>query len=145
MFRYALYILHTISDVAMATLFHLVRAQPSCSLTKCSGHLSPFSQDGLEHSEVILSCRQLIPNSQCLCLKEQNRCMDVLCLKEKKKKKNEQLVSFLSYLPPQWSSSQSEKSKQIKTKQTSTGVYFFWIPERILFNCGSVLTNKCYR
>lgn len=144
MFRYALYILHTISDVAMATLFHLVRAQPSCSLTKCSGHLSPFSQDGLEHSEVILSCRQLIPNSQCLCLKRAKQLHGCLVLK-RKKKKNEQLVSFLSYRPPQWSSSQSEKSKQIKTKQTSTGVYFFWIPERILFNCGSVLTNKCYR
>lgn len=40
-----------------------------CALTKWSGHLSQFSQDGLKHNEVILSYRQLIPNSKCLCLK----------------------------------------------------------------------------
>lgn len=119
MFRYALYILHTISGVAMATLFHLVRAQPSCSLTKCSGHLSPFSQDGLEHSEVILSCRQLIPNSQCLCLKEQNRCMDVLCLKEKKKKMSNWSLFSVTFLLSEvvLNQKKANKSKQNKPLQ----------------------------
>lgn len=40
-----------------------------CALRKWSGHLSQFSPDGLKHNEVILSCKQLIPNSKSLFLK----------------------------------------------------------------------------
>lgn len=54
--------------------------------------------------------------------------MDVLCLKEKKKK-NEQLVSFLSYRPPQWSSSQSEKIKQTNKKKQNKPLQGFIFSE----------------
>lgn len=127
MFRYALYILHTISDVAMATLFHLVRAQPSCSLTKCSGHLSPFSQDGLEHSEVILSCRQLIPNSQCLCLKRAKQLHGCLVLKRKKKKKMSNWSLFsVTVLLSEVVLNQKKSNKQIKKNKTNLyrGLFF---------------------
>lgn len=48
-----------------------------CALTKWSGHLSQFSQDGLKHSEAILSCEPLIPSSKCLYLKGENSCAGV--------------------------------------------------------------------
>jgi len=66
LFRYALYILQ-LAILPWELCSPLAECIP-CALTEWSGHSSPFSQDGLKHNEVILSCKQLIPNSKCLCL-----------------------------------------------------------------------------
>lgn len=51
----------------------------SCALKKWSGHLSQISQDGLKHSEVILSCKQLIPNSNVFTWKGKTAARDFTC------------------------------------------------------------------
>lgn len=136
MFRYALCILHTISDIAMGTLFCFVRAQPLCFLTKWSGHLSRFSQDGLERNEVILSCSQLIPNSKRLCLKrEKTAAKDFTCAKIEASSNHSLFsVTFLLH----------EVVLYQKKQAPSTGVYSCWIPEGILLAVATCWQDECY-